>query len=496
MKQQLKDLKTLLLLGSCLLLAACTGRTSKASGNEEAKPVITVTIEPQPYFTEAIAGDKFTVVSMVPKGSSPETYDPIPQQLVSLGDSKAYLRIGYIGFEQTWMDRLMNNTPHIQVFDTSKGVDLILNNNEQEHTAGHHDHDGHNHAVEPHIWNSTTNALILAGNTFKALCMLDKPNEAYYLARYDSLCRRIQHTDSLIRRQLSAPKSAKSFMIYHPALSYFARDYGLHQISIEEGGKEPSPAHLKALIDLCQAEDVNLNVYERDFLGIIGPNGGGKTTLIKCILGLLKPTAGEIIFHTPTEPSGTPQTVTSGAQTSLGYLPQYSTIDRKFPISVEEVILSGLSIQKSLTSRFTPEQKEKGKQIIVRMGLEGLEHRSIGQLSGGQLQRALLGRAIISDPSVLILDEPSTYIDKRFEARLYELLAEINKECAIILVSHDIGTVLQQVKSIACVNETLDYHPDTGVSTEWLEKNFNCPIELLGHGTLPHRVLGEHHHHH
>ena len=235
--------------------------------------------------------------------------------------------------------------------------------------------------------------------------------------------------------------------------------------------------------------DVNLNVYERDFLGIIGPNGGGKTTLIKCILGLLKPTGGEIILHNPA-------TKGSDIQPSLGYLPQYSTIDKKFPISVEEVILSGLSIQKSLTSRFTSEQKEKGKQIISRMGLEGLEHRSIGQLSGGQLQRALLGRAIISDPAVLILDEPSTYIDKRFEARLYELLAEINKECAIILVSHDIGTVLQQVKSIACVNETLDYHPDTGVTTEWLERNFNCPIELLGHGTLPHRVLGEHHHHH
>ena len=235
--------------------------------------------------------------------------------------------------------------------------------------------------------------------------------------------------------------------------------------------------------------DVNLNVYERDFLGIIGPNGGGKTTLIKCILGLLKPTGGEIILHIPA-------TKGSDIQPSLGYLPQYSTIDKKFPISVEEVILSGLSIQKSLTSRFTSEQKEKGNQISSRMGLEGLEHRSIGQLSGGQLQRALLGRAIISDPAVLILDEPSTYIDKRFEARLYELLAEINKECAIILVSHDIGTVLQQVKSIACVNETLDYHPDTGVTTEWLERNFNCPIELLGHGTLPHRVLGEHHHHH
>ena len=239
--------------------------------------------------------------------------------------------------------------------------------------------------------------------------------------------------------------------------------------------------------------DVNLTVYERDFLGIIGPNGGGKTTLIKCILGLLKPTKGEIIFH-PQQVIGTDTPTTFNPQLSLGYLPQYNTIDRKFPISVQEVILSGLSIQKSLTSRFTPEQKEKGKHILSRMGLDGLEHRAIGQLSGGQLQRALLGRAIISDPAALILDEPSTYIDKRFEARLYELLAEINNECAIILVSHDIGTVLQQVKSIACVNETLDYHPDAGISTEWLEKNFNCPIELLGHGTLPHRILGEHHH--
>ena len=120
MKQQLKDMRTLFLLGTCLLIAACTGRSSQASNDDETKPVITVTLEPQRYFTEAIAGDKFKVVSMVPKGSSPETYDPIPQQLVSLGDSKAYFRIGYIGFEQTWMDRLMNNTPHIQVFEIGR----------------------------------------------------------------------------------------------------------------------------------------------------------------------------------------------------------------------------------------------------------------------------------------------------------------------------------------------------------------------------------------
>lgn len=248
--------------------------------------------------------------------------------------------------------------------------------------------------------------------------------------------------------------------------------------------------------------NVNLNVYDRDFLGIIGPNGGGKTTLIKCILGLLKPTAGEILYRDKRsvesdKQGGTTQRpilTTNRSVLKMGYLPQYNSIDRKFPITVEEVILSGLSSQKSLISRFTTEHREKAHQVIARMGLEGLEERAIGALSGGQLQRALLGRAIISDPALVVLDEPSTYIDKRFEARLYELLAEINHDCAIILVSHDIGTVLQQVKSIACVNETLDYHPDTGVSEEWLERNFNCPIELLGHGALPHRILAEHKH--
>ncbi|WP_455610130.1 metal ABC transporter ATP-binding protein [Bacteroides sp.] len=248
--------------------------------------------------------------------------------------------------------------------------------------------------------------------------------------------------------------------------------------------------------------NVNLTVYDRDFLGIIGPNGGGKTTLIKCILGLLKPTAGEILysdkrFVTSDKQGRAAQRPANKAKLSvlkIGYLTQNNSIHSKIPITVEEVILSGLSSQKSLISRFTATHREKARQVIARMGLEGLEKRAIGALSGGQLQRALLGRAIISDPALVVLDEPSTYIDKRFEARLYELLAEINHDCAIILVSHDIGTVLQQVKSIACVNETLDYHPDTGVSEEWLERNFNCPIELLGHGALPHRILAEHKH--
>jgi len=232
-------------------------------------------------------------------------------------------------------------------------------------------------------------------------------------------------------------------------------------------------------------EHINLEIAEKDFLGVIGPNGGGKTTLMKIILGLLKPSAGKIqFFHQGKEVN----------EITMGYLPQYNTIDKKFPISVYEVVLSGLNKQKSLFRSFSKAQHDKVHETIARMGLEGLEQRAIGQLSGGQLQRALLGRALVSNPEVVILDEPNTYIDKRFEARLYALLEEINKECAIVLVSHDIGTILQNVKSIACVNGTLDYHPDTEVSAEWLEAHFECPIELLGHGNLPHRILKCHHH--
>lgn len=232
---------------------------------------------------------------------------------------------------------------------------------------------------------------------------------------------------------------------------------------------------------------VDLTVYERDFLGIIGPNGGGKTTLIKSILGLHQPQKGKIHFY---------KNGKEVPEINMGYLPQYNNIDKKFPISVYEVILSGLSKQKSIFQRYSNEQHELVRQMIIQMGLEGMDKRAIGELSGGQLQRALLGRALVSNPEVIILDEPNTYIDKRFEAKLYSLLEEINKERAIILVSHDIGTILKNVKTIACVNETMHYHPHTEVPTEWLEEHFGCPIEMLGHGSFPHRVLKCHDHEH
>lgn len=236
-----------------LFLTACTSnRRQPADG-----PTLTVTLEPLRYFTEAIAGDKFHVVSMVPKGSSPETYDPTPQQLVHLDKSIAYLRIGYIGFEQAWMDKLTANAPHLKVFDTSQGIDLIR---EEGHRHGDHYHEG---GVEPHVWNSARNASVIARNIYAALCELDSPNEPYYKQRLDSLQQVIRQTDTEVRSLLQHADT--TFLIYHPALSYFARDYGLKQISIEEGGKEPSPAHLKELVETCRRDQARVIFVQQEF---------------------------------------------------------------------------------------------------------------------------------------------------------------------------------------------------------------------------------------
>lgn len=231
--------------------------------------------------------------------------------------------------------------------------------------------------------------------------------------------------------------------------------------------------------------DISLVIGKDDFLGIIGPNGGGKTTLLKVMLGLLAPVSGTIRFFRDGK---------EVPSLKIGYLPQMNHIDKKFPISVREVVASGLSAEKPLFRAFTKAQEKRIDGVIGRMGLENLDRRPIGELSGGQLQRVLLGRSIVSRPEVLILDEPNSYVDKRFESHFYPLLEEINRESAIVLVSHDIGTVLSLVKNIACVNETLHYHPGADVSEAWLDETYACPIELVGHGDLPHRVLKKHTH--
>lgn len=231
---------------------------SNKSRNTE--PTIIVTIEPLRYFTEAIAGDKFKIVSMVPEGNNPETYDPTPQQMVSLSKSKAYFKIGYIGFEQSWMKKLKENTKEINFYDTSTGINLV-------HQQCSHNHGKnntiHNHGVEPHVWNSTDNAKIIANNIYNALSELDKDNSEYYKKRLDSLSIIIDNTEEKIKSII--PEADKTFLIYHPALTYFARDYGLEQISIEEGGKEPSPAHLQSLIKTCKEKNARVIFVQQEF---------------------------------------------------------------------------------------------------------------------------------------------------------------------------------------------------------------------------------------
>lgn len=245
-------MKHLIYIFVLFFLTACDN-----SSKSDQPPTITVTIEPLRYFTEAIAGNQYKVVSMVPKGSSPETYDPTPQQMVALNQSQAYFRIGHIGFEQVWMDKLASNSPQLKIFDTSKGIDLI-------HTSGHQ-HGDHYHAggIEPHVWNSTHNAIILADNIYNALCELDSIHQSYYKERLDSIKQVIQQTEHTIQGFL--PKADQSFLIYHPALSYFARDYGLKQISIEEEGKEPSPLQLKKLIETCRKENIHVIFVQQEF---------------------------------------------------------------------------------------------------------------------------------------------------------------------------------------------------------------------------------------
>ena len=245
-------MKKLIYILTLFILSGCGNTTQKSE-----KPILTVTLEPLRYFTEAIAGNNYEVVSMVPKGSSPESYDPTPQQLVNLSKSQAYFRIGYIGFEQAWMKKLEANCPNMKVFDTSKGIDLIR---DKGHWHGDHFHEG---GVEPHVWNSTQNALIIADNIYQALCELDSTHQEDYQKRLDVLKQTIRQTDANVRTLVENADS--TFLIYHPALSYFARDYGLKQVSIEEGGKEPSPAQLKALIETCRNENVHTIFVQQEF---------------------------------------------------------------------------------------------------------------------------------------------------------------------------------------------------------------------------------------
>lgn len=207
-------------------------------------------------------------------------------------------------------------------------------------------------------------------------------------------------------------------------------------------------SHISASYDGKRVlNDVSMAVAKNDFWGIVGPNGGGKTTLVRLMLGLKQPDEGMVTYYNN---DGQPT-----RHIAIGYLPQYTHIDRQFPISVREVVLSGLSNQKRLLQPYTHQHHTMVNETLQRLDLTTLANRHIAALSGGQLQRVLLARAIVAKPDILVLDEPNTYMDRHFQRDMYAVLHELNNHCAIVIVSHDVDAVRAHTKQVAFVNRGL-----------------------------------------
>jgi len=227
-------------------------------------------------------------------------------------------------------------------------------------------------------------------------------------------------------------------------------------------------------------EDVTFSAKQEDFIALIGPNGGGKTTLLKIILGLLKPDKGEVEVFGKAPDQG---------RKSIGYLPQYSFVDLNFPINVFDVVLIGR--YQGMGKRYSKDDRDSALNALKTVGMLEYKNRQIGELSSGQLQRVYIARAIARDPKLLLLDEPTASIDPEMQQSFYELLSKLKKKMAVILVTHDISVVSVYVDSVACLNRQLFYHGSSEAALKKLEQVYGCPIELLAHG-VPHRVLKKH----
>ena len=243
----------------CVILAGCKGTpqkqadSGKTSGTE--KPAVTVTvtvtISPYKYFVDQIAKGKVDVNVMVSNGNNPETYEPYAQQMMELSKSALYLKVGSIGFEQTWMKKLQDNAPDMKVIDTSVGI-------KPAKTPGGN--------IDPHVWMSCSNARIIASNILKALCELEPKNKAFFEKNYQSLLSIIDKRDSTIKESFKKdPDLVRKFVIYHPILTYFARDYQLEQLAIEEEGREPSASQLKSLIERARKEKIKFCLIQAEF---------------------------------------------------------------------------------------------------------------------------------------------------------------------------------------------------------------------------------------
>lgn len=239
-------------------------------------------------------------------------------------------------------------------------------------------------------------------------------------------------------------------------------------------------------------EQVSLNLPAGDFLAVLGPNGGGKSTLLKLLLGLVKPGGG--VLRVLGQPAGQ-----SGGR--IGYLPQFTQVSASFPITVLGAVLLGLvrpGIDWFKSRAERSREREAAFAALSRVGLADHARRRLSDLSGGQRQRVFIARAIVSGPELLLLDEPTASVDGKSRQELMALLAELNRDMTIVMVSHDMSTVDGCVKSIACVNRSLHHHADSRMTPQifaeamGVDRVAGCPVELLAHGPVPHRVVLDH----
>jgi len=227
--------------------------------------------------------------------------------------------------------------------------------------------------------------------------------------------------------------------------------------------------------------DVSFFLREKEFLAFIGPNGGGKTTLIKLLLGLLKPDRGTIRIY---------GTTPEKAAHRIGYVPQDVAINKSFPISVLDVVLMG-RLRFRGQARLTKADKKAAREVLSEMEMLDYQDRRIDDLSGGQRERVFIARALATDPDILILDEPTASLDNAGRTELYAILKEINKTKTILLVTHDMMVLSSYVSSVACVNKNVHYHDDAEITEEMIQSGYHCPVELIAHG-VPHRILKTH----
>ncbi|GAB6012484.1 metal ABC transporter solute-binding protein, Zn/Mn family [Viscerimonas tarda] len=235
-----------------------TGLLSCNAPQQDKKETLSVSIEPQKFFLETIVGDKFRVNCVISSGSNPESFDPSPSQMVALSKSTAYFKVGHLSFENVWIKKVMDNNRSLSIVDCSEGIRIIAGNAVEQPAAKSHAD------TDPHIWSSPQTASVMAKNMYAAIVGLDPGNEESYTKNLNTLLAEFATTDSIIRLHLEkAP--VKSFLIFHPALSYFANEYGLQQYSIEYESKSPTPAQLKQLIDRAKQNNIRVVFIQKEY---------------------------------------------------------------------------------------------------------------------------------------------------------------------------------------------------------------------------------------